>query len=330
MKIVYIGDLTPGTTSKSRYDAICQLFDFEIIGIDISLPMLNTNRLFRSIGWRFQIGPLISRINRSLEKNISSCYDLIWIDKGNFIRKETLKKLRQRTRQLIHYTPDVAFVRYNSRLFKNNIAFYDICYTTKSFELDLYHKNGCKNVVFCTQGFDASMLSLNVEMHKKHGVVFIGLYEPYREKVIDILVKEGIIVKLGGIGWELYVNKMSKYQNLIYLGSKIFGDNYKQHISSSLFGLGLVSKRFSELHTTRTFEIPACRTILITERNEETMNYYNNDEAIFFDDPCEIPKLISSVKNHEDLCNNGRNRVIKDKRDYLSFMSDQLTKVLKK
>ena len=33
---------------------------------------------------------------------------------------------------------------------------------------------------------------------------------------------------------------------------------------------GLLAKWVPELHTTRTFEIPACGTALVTERNSET------------------------------------------------------------
>lgn len=36
-----------------------------------------------------------------------------------------------------------------------------------------------------------------------------------------------------------------------------------------MFARGALSRRFPERHTTRTFEIPACGTVLITEWNEE-------------------------------------------------------------
>jgi spore maturation protein CgeB len=81
----------------------------------------------------------------------------------------------------------------------------------------------------------------------------------------------------------------------------VYGETYSHLISNSKFGLGLLSKRFPELHTTRTFEIPACGTALLTERNEEIEELFNNDEVIYFDSKEELAKRIKFYINHSDI-----------------------------
>ena len=93
-----------------------------------------------------------------------------------------------------------------------------------------------------------------------------------------------------------------------------------------------VSRRFPELHTTRTFEIPACGTALVTEKNRETRAFFADGEAIFYDD---VDQLIEKVKHYrnnpgevERIAENGRRRVHEDGYDYESILSELLERVL--
>ena len=53
-------------------------------------------------------------------------------------------------------------------------------------------------------------------------------------------------------------------------------------------GLGLLSKWIPEKHTTRTLEIPACGTLLVTEKNEETAAFFEDEDVIFFKEQKDI------------------------------------------
>src|SRR5690606_33570838 len=100
----------------------------------------------------------------------------------------------------------------------------------------------------------------------------------------------------------------------------------------SKFGLGLYSKRFPELHTTRTFEIPACGTALLTERNSEINSFFSKENAILYSD---IPEMIDKIKyflahpeSLERVTLNGYNRVHKDGYDYNSILKGILNRVM--
>jgi spore maturation protein CgeB len=93
----------------------------------------------------------------------------------------------------------------------------------------------------------------------------------------------------------------------------------------------LLSKRFPELHTTRTFEIPACGALLATERTAETTRFFNGDEALFFDDYDDLGRRLAAVLGRfeeiEAIAGRGHRRVLADGRDYISVLSGVLQRL---
>lgn len=329
MKFLYIGQNSPGSTSGMRARILQELLNpssFQLI--DTAKPIQETPHFWRSIGYRLNFGPLISRINHLVTSQLSISYDFIWVDKGNFLTTKTTQILRSLTPLLVHFTPDCAFYSNRSRFFTISIPMYDWLISSKSFEREFYP---AVQLIEITQGFDASLHHQNLPFDKKtREVCFIGLYEPSRGAVADLLLEAGIRVSLGGMGWIRYQNL--RHPNLEFLGEKVFGNDYVEVINSSLFSLGLLSKKFPELHTTRTFEIPACGTALITERNAETSSFFNEDEAIFYSSFEELIEKVRYYKSHlselESLTNKGHQKVIAGGYDYESILRKVLDKIL--
>lgn len=134
------------------------------------------------------------------------------------------------------------------------------------------------------------------------------------------------------MGWNKFANKHKKNPNLDYVGSGIFSHKYSEFLSSSKFALGLLSKNFPEFHTTRTFEIPACGTALLTEKNIETSSFFSENEAIFYSSPEDLVKKIQfylqNEKQLETLIQKGLDRVHNDARDYKSLLSEVLQRAV--
>lgn len=294
MKLLYIGQFTPGTTSRMRGETLRSVLQPEQFDVaDIHQPFFSTSRLFRSLGFRFKKGPLIRNINRYVMAHSGLHYDLIWVDKGIFLTPATMKQLRQRADRLVHYTPDTAFYENRSTHFFHSLPLFDYVITTKSFDLERYTEFvSADKLLFVPQGFDKTLhYSRNRFEEKEPYVAFIGLNEPSREQVVTALLQNGIPVRLAGKGWQRYVAN-NRLEGLEFLGESLVSEAYVTVISEAMFGLGLLSKRFPELHTTRTFEIPACGTALLTERNAETARYYTDDEVIFYETPSDLVEKI--------------------------------------
>ena len=336
MKILYIGQFTKGTTSRMRGLAIKEILYPNIFDvIDTNIPFFKTHRLLRSIGFRYKIGPLIATINNYITATSKNQhYDLIWVDKAVFIAPKTTALLRSKSVKLVHFTPDPAFTFHKSKLFFKSLPYYDFLVTTKSYELEHYYKYiNTERVLYTTQGFDAKLHKPSKQLFsKKEGFVFIGHYENQRGELLEKLLQNDIKITLAGIKWNRFAKKHQTNPNLTYLGDGIYGKDYVKTLQNAKMAWGAISKWVPELHTTRTFEIPACGTALVTERNLETQSFFKDDEAIFYDD---YDQLISKIKYFieqkqelEELTKKGFEKVHNRGYDYTTIISKILNQIL--
>lgn len=332
--ILYIGIYNDGSTSKMRADKIRGILsDWEMDVINTDIPKRAMNRIWQSIGFRYKKGPLIGKVNQYVLNNLSDRhYDLIWVDKAIYLTKSTTLVLRKQTDKLVHFTPDPAFTFHRSKLFYESMPLYDYMITTKSFEKDDFIRvMGNKDkVLYATQGFDKKLHRPVTEWGNKKGVAFIGHYEQERAEPIRKLLNSNIDVTLAGIGWEKFV-KSHPSDHLNYLGIGVFGEDYVKAISDCLYAWGSVSKWIPEKHTTRTFEIPACKTALLTERNDEIEGFFTEDEVIYYDG---IENLITKVKYYnkhplelKNLVEKGYHKVQSGGFDYESIIRNILKKI---
>lgn len=333
MKILYSGHYSAGSTSRMRGEYLSELLAPEkMIIADTDESFRKTNRIFRTIGWRYKIGPLISGINNRLEGALASesKYDIAWIDKGVFIRPELVERIRSKCQILIHYTPDPAFLFHKSTFFDKSIQLYDYLITTKSFELDYYRDRGAKNIIFSTQGFDPKMHKPSHEFHQKTGISFLGHREDNREVFLTKILEKKLPLVLAGRGWKKFAFRHRTNKYLQFLGEGVYGTAYAYTISGTLMSIGFLSKWIPELHTTRTFEIPACRTALLTERNGEIRSFLKEDEAVFYDDEYEfiakIEMYFKKLTDLEKVTESGYNRIISGGYDYKTIMKTILNK----
>ncbi len=336
MKVLYIGQCELGSTSRMRFEKLNELLNIDVNLIDLTPIILNTPKVFRTIGWRFKVGPLISLINTRIldELHDELYFDIIWIDKGVFISPFTLQRLRESTIKLIHFTPDPAFYYHKSRLFENGISKYDYCITTKSFELEVYKIRGAREVIYCTQGYDKILHRPHHSFEdKKYDICFIGHFEKKREQYLQELLDTGFTLALAGIKWGRFCKKNKSKTNLFYFGSHISGSDYSKLISSSRIGLGLLSKWIPEKHTTRTIEIPACGTALLSERTEEIGSIFREKSLIYFDNKDKLSTIVSYYLSRPHLLRlvslNGNDDIKSGRFSYDQIMEDLLNQVLK-
>jgi spore maturation protein CgeB len=333
MKILYIAPYSEGSTSKMRGESLKKILKPELfVVINTQEPIDTTARLFRSIGWRYKFGPLVERINSFILERVDPAehFDLTWIDKGVFIKPSVIGFLRKQSDKLIHFTPDPAFTYHQSALFNKSLHMYDHCITTKSYEIEHYRKFG-KDPIVCTQGYDPTLHKPYHQTNEKKGVVFIGHKEAEREEIISLLLETGIQVTLAGINWDGFNRKHRNKSNFKFKGKGLFGLEYAKEISAAKFGLGFLSKWVPELHTTRTFEIPACGTALVTERNHEISSWFDVTEAIYINNPQELSARISELDKDDtvlaSLTQKGYKRVIEGKHSYESIMKSIIHQV---
>jgi hypothetical protein len=303
------------------------------VWVDTDHEILQSSHLWQTVAYRLKTGRAVDRLNRVVENKIGSDrYDLIWVDKAIFLRAATVRLLRKLSRRMVHYTPDTAFANGRSRHFDETAGLYDLLVTTKAFDVPEYVRLAGRDTVhLTTQGFDKAVhFPMGPNSARRDEAFFVGLAEPARESCISALMESGITVRLAGRDWDKFVRRWGKKRHLKFEGHGIFGADYARVVSESWVGLGLLSKRFGELHTTRTFEIPACGAVLATEANADTTRFFNDDEALFFRDEHDLVMRITSLfadATHERLsviASKGRQRVLADCRDNSHILSGVL------
>jgi spore maturation protein CgeB len=137
-------------------------------------------------------------------------------------------------------------------------------------------------------------------------VGFLGGWEPRRERMLHDLAVAGVGLKIWGVYWDfLGDGKWTLRRHLIlqqlagdepfrihrddllaatYQGGEVYADDYARAVTGSKIGVGFLRRTWPDRHTTRSFEIPACGSLLLADRTDEHLSLFEEGrEAEFFD-----------------------------------------------
>lgn len=338
MKILYVGTIDKGGTC---YDRLCAIQDrgIKTYVFDTMPYLYGGARLFRSLRYRTRSGFNISRLNKDLLDVIARPDGIthIWFDKAVMIWPSTLRKIKKITDAiLIHYTPDPQILFHRSRHFINSIRLYDLLFTTKPFELDLYKELSARSVHLTYQAYDENRFyprepSEQDFIKYNTDVLLIGHYEKYRADCIKAIVDSGIKVKVWGEYWERYA-KWHPWARNVVMGRSVICDQYCLALSSAAICLGLLSRFIPESTTTRSFEIPACGAFMLADRTKEHLELFEEGkEAEFFSSKEELVEKVHYYLEHsqkrKDIAAAGRQRCVNSGYSFQERLKDILEKV---
>lgn len=285
--ILYCGNTEPGWTGHNRVVAL-RAAGFAVETVN-SMPMLIMgNRLERSIATRKHVGRAVAAFNRLLKDHArAGRYDAVFVDKGVWIWPETLRALKAASRWglAIHFTPDAQFLENRSRHFYRALPDYDLAITTKTFEIDAYRKAGAPEVKLLLQGHGHSLAPVDpteIPADLRSEVAFVGHCQPAYARFLQTLSYR-VPLAIWGPRWIRYA-KAHAWARGVVRNEGIYGPDYARALSGAKIAIGLLSKRIPETTTTRTFEIPACGTMLLAERTADHQALFEEGvEAEFFD-----------------------------------------------
>ena len=317
--ILYIGPLVEGSITTQRIDSMTKL-GLKVIPLDIkNLYEQLDNPIKRRMTLKYNIGRSIVKINQFiLEKSINYQFDMVWINKGIVVQPNTVKKLREMSKEniVIHYTADPSLITHKTRLFIKSIPQYTHCITTKSYELEMYKKYNPQKTLFVQQGYSEEFIKDREEKKNyKYDVVFIGRCEKHYVNILKEILKVTNSIAIWG-PWEKYIRKYPELKPY-WKGKSVFGAEYIEKLCEGRICLGLLCKIHPDVSTTRSFEIPATGSFLLAERTDEHLDLFKEGvEAEFFGDNTE---LLSKVKYYlqnercrEEIAKNGQKRCIED------------------
>jgi spore maturation protein CgeB len=230
---------------------------------------------------------------------------IIWIEKGNMVRRSTLLRLKSICSDacIASYSDDDMFNRTNtSWTYRQALSAYDVIFTTKSYNAASSElpAMGARRVVVVDKAYDPDM-HFPIEPTERDrealggDVGFIGSFEADRAVQMVALARAGIRVRVWGNGWESFdpgePNLVIERRPLVNGGEVLC---YSAGICSTRINLAFLRKANRDLHTDRSIEIPACGGFMLAEYSDEHARLFaDGKEAVYFRN---IEELVGKVR----------------------------------
>lgn len=271
----------------------------------------------------------------------STPYDVLWIDKGLWIKASTLRTVKSLHPNclIVGYSPDNMVERHNqSQDFLDTLSLYDYYITTKSYTIESLKRLGCREVLFVNNAYEESFhhpYELTKEERERLGgaIGFIGSWEAERAQSILSLAQAGLPVRVWGGGrWLAY---QGQYPNLRIESGGLFTEDYNKALSAFDISLCFLRKINYDLQTTRTMEIPACGSLLMAERTSEHEALFEDGrEAVFFSNDEELLEKCRYYLEHTEerraIADAGRARCLRSGYSNIETLRRVLDKIVPK
>ena len=308
-KILFVGDLNEFGRGYQRCTTLKDLghdvvpLTHSIISKSkkISLPSF-ISRVFTKL--RIPLDEM--KVNKKCLQVMRSCsFDIVWIEKGNMIWPQTLRRIKkiQPGVKLVSCSEDDMYAKHGHSLwYRLGLKFYDVVFTTKKYNLKELINFGAQKTILFLDSFDERIHRpwvLSAEELKKFSseVSAIGAFEPERAESILFLANKGIRVSVWGIGWEKFDGVHS---NLDIKKEFLFGEDYCKAICATKINLNFLRKINRDQVTSRSIEIPACGGFMLAERTERHLEFFEEGhEAEFFGSHNELLKKILYYLGHD-------------------------------
>lgn len=223
------------------------------------------------------------KVSKKRENFIPS---LVIVFKGLIFSPENLKKIKKNKQKPLVFgvNADDPFNDFNaSPYLRECLPFFDAYF--------VYSDTIVKNMTKINKNTHhlpfASYSSLHypVKINKKEknfygsDIAFIGSWTPEREGKLLPLVKNNYDLAIWGNRWDNAKDKDTKER---WKGKPVIGEEFSKVCNSSKIMLNFIRKQNKGSHNMRTFEVPACRGFLLSERTKEQQKFFPEDKEMAF------------------------------------------------
>ncbi len=331
LHILYVGQSTAGGTSWMRMNALKEL-GHDVTAID-TRPIVRL-RGIKQLAFRFlnRMGfpPDLAGANDNIVKQIRMKeFDIVWFDSLREISRGTLREIKRESpdTMLVSLIMDDPFSRqgHSWRRFLSAIPLYDIHFVIREQNIQELKEKGARRVERFHKGF-------HPDIHRQvctdpgdpvYDVFFAGHCEPKREKDIVFLLQQGTPVTIAGhsgIDWK----RRGRHWNTIrqsFIDGGFYGTEYSTALSSAKIALCFYSQWNRDTENSRMYEIPACGTFMLAERNRENVKMFEEGrEAEYFSSQKELLEKVKYYLSHPDerrrIAEAGRERCMKSGYSY--------------
>jgi glycosyltransferase involved in cell wall biosynthesis len=301
-RILCVGETWFGSDGRAAFSALRRLgHSVMVLDENHYVPGNWQSKLskgIRKLGRPLFVRELMFDAVRVIQQYKPQC---LFVFKGNWVHPDLIRYCKQRGIVSINYYPDVSFQSHGPYIPKA-LPEYDHIFNTKSYGVTDMRSQQIQQVSFVAPGYDPELhcpVSLADEDKLLYGcdVAFVGTWSPKKERYLSTLREAlpDISVKIWGNQWEKSSERGLRGS---IMGYGVIGDEYTKAIRGAAICLGLLSEigkgaSSGDLITARTFQIPACGTFMLHERNDEVLSYFKEGrDAAFFGTPAEMGEKV--------------------------------------
>lgn len=329
MKILFIGDDWLGSNARSLRDA------FLFLGHDVSTVSTGNDSL--AAGGRRELLAQLLRsrsqvqcINDIVQMSVKTIQpELVVVFRGNCLALDTVEVLRDCCPAVLHYHPDDIENDENvSASFLAAIPAYTVHVTTKTFNVQELRTRGAVSVLYVPCAYDP-WIHRPVGSTGRYDACFVGTARPERVAFIRKLARRGDLrLRVAGHGWYGTLRNTRG----VSVSGPVTGLYMSAVINASAVSLSFLNHQNRDLHTCRTFEIPACGGAVLAERSAEQMEFFRDGlEARYFSDFEEMVsqtgRLLANAAELRKLAANAQARALELRATYVHRACEMLDHV---
>jgi spore maturation protein CgeB len=292
---------------------------FRFLGHDVALwdPVAKLEKLSL---WRFAPtrrileSQLICRSNRKwLEDLLAMPADFIWVGKGAWAAPWLWQEIKRRKPQvkLVCYNADNPIVSYsrggNRPWVTESIACFDIYCTYNRSLVKPLQAAGAKKVLWIPFAWDHwahPELEISDEARRAYAsdILFVGNADSYRERWIGDIIEAA---KPYDWTFRIYGNwkgiRNRRVLNFVQ-GIKLHGKEMVKAVGAAKISMNILRLQNENSHNMRTFEIPGCNGVMISQFSPEQNEFFEDGEAaVYFRTPQEAVDKLALVLSRDSL-----------------------------
>ena len=292
---------------------------------------------------KYLFGPLLNKINADVLRCVDEVRpEFVFFYRATHIYSSALRKIRTNFPSiiLVGYNNDDPFAQGHSRWlwrhFLSGIPLYDLVLAYRHHNLADFKEAGAHRVELLRSWFipERNHPVVLDEADRERfdcDVVFAGHYEDDgRIACLEAIVESGFKLRLFGPGkyWDPVLRRSKVLRHLAPV-QMVWGDDYNKALCGAKVALCFFSRLNRDTYTRRCFEIPATRTLLLSEYSDEVSTLYRaGEEADFFKSKEELVAKVRYYVDNESLrasvAEAGYHRVQADGHDVVSRMKQVL------
>lgn len=312
---LYVGPDYPGSNGTCWRDALVEL-GYRVRTVNTNTYLPEPENISGKVLRRLRGRPPVRAI-RSLNEAVVAAYrearpKFSLYVKGSCITAETLKETAVDGPNFAYMNDDMFNPANQDFGFLESLPHFHCIFTTKSFNVREFHRAGAPLAIYLPNAYDPLLHSPTAPQENDKvwvgDVAFIGTFRQDRADFLARLAEcRDFKLNIWGGGWQKmrrldYLHKRHAWRRLVssIRGPELWGKAMGRAVQSNSICLGLLNHRNRDLHTSRSFEIPACGGFMLAERTEEhRMFFAENREAVYFSSFEELVDKIRFYLAHE-------------------------------